>query len=48
MATAWEDPVIFVSKLVGHFILLDLYEYIFNNQERISFEEWVPLHIILL
>jgi hypothetical protein len=26
MATTWEDPVISVSKLIGHFILLDLYD----------------------
>ena len=26
MATTWEDPVISVSRLVGHFILLDLYD----------------------
>ena len=26
MATTWEDRVISVSKLVGHFILLDLYD----------------------
>ena len=26
MVTTWEDPVISVSKLVGHFILLDLYD----------------------
>ena len=26
MAATWEDPVIFVSKLVGHFILLDIYD----------------------
>ena len=26
MATTWEDSVISVSKLVGHFILLDLYD----------------------
>ena len=26
MATTWEDPAIYISKLVGHFILLDLYD----------------------
>ena len=26
MAITWEDPVISVSNLVGHFILLDLYD----------------------
>ena len=26
MVTTWEDPVISVSKLVGHLILLDLYD----------------------
>ena len=26
MVITWEDPVISVSKLVGHFILLDLYD----------------------
>ena len=26
MATTWEDSVISISKLVGYFILLDLYD----------------------
>jgi hypothetical protein len=26
MVTMWENPVISVSKLVGHFILLNLYD----------------------
>ena len=32
MATTWEDQVISVSKLVGHYILLDIFDICLINE----------------